>query len=188
MTDPSPSLGVADPSPPPDERRCTAKANRTGERCELWAMQGTTVCQIHGGRAPQVKAAARRRLVQAEAERELAKVEVRAIGDPVVELADVAAQALAMLEWAKARATKEDQPDADVLAVLERAMDRAGRMLEACGRLGLEERRVKLDEARVAIDVALIRGVLVRRGLDPDDPGVQEAIEATMVELGQADE
>lgn len=42
-------------------RRCWGRAKRTGLQCELWPMDGQTVCQKHGGRAPQnLKAAARR--------------------------------------------------------------------------------------------------------------------------------
>jgi len=43
-------------------KHCTA--HRTdGEPCEGWAMRGTTVCSAHGGKAPQVQAAAEARLV-----------------------------------------------------------------------------------------------------------------------------
>jgi len=43
------------------KNRCTAHA-RTGQQCKRSAMLGTTVCDFHGGKAPQVLAAARRRL------------------------------------------------------------------------------------------------------------------------------
>jgi hypothetical protein len=43
-------------------KHCTA--HRTdGEACEGWAMRGTNVCSAHGGKAPQVQAAAQTRLV-----------------------------------------------------------------------------------------------------------------------------
>lgn len=44
------------------DRRCIALARTTGERCRRWAIAGGRVCPKHGGGAPQVKAAARRRL------------------------------------------------------------------------------------------------------------------------------
>lgn len=44
------------------DRQCTAKAKSTGKRCEQSAIRGGTVCWKHGGAAPQVKAAAERRL------------------------------------------------------------------------------------------------------------------------------
>ena len=45
----------------PVKRQCTAE-NRHGEPCELAPIKGGTVCHKHGGSAPQVKNAARRRL------------------------------------------------------------------------------------------------------------------------------
>jgi len=46
--------------------RCRAH-NRAGEPCRNYAMVGGAVCHAHGGRAPQVRAAARRRRAQAMA-------------------------------------------------------------------------------------------------------------------------
>ena len=43
-------------------RQCTAKAKGTGQRCRQRPIRGGTVCHKHGGSAPQVKAAAARRL------------------------------------------------------------------------------------------------------------------------------
>lgn len=50
--------GSKDPS-----RRCTATANRTGKRCGAPAIKGATVCRMHGGALPQVKAKAKERLL-----------------------------------------------------------------------------------------------------------------------------
>lgn len=45
-----------------DERRCTATANSTGERCKRAALKGSNVCYVHGGAAPQVQEKAQERL------------------------------------------------------------------------------------------------------------------------------
>ena len=58
--------------------KCKATAKGTGQRCQAWAMAGSEVCRVHGGRAPQVKAAAARRLAEQAAERA-----VRTLGLPV---------------------------------------------------------------------------------------------------------
>lgn len=42
--------------------KCSAKSSRTGQPCGKWAVRGSNVCGTHGGSAPQVRAAARRRL------------------------------------------------------------------------------------------------------------------------------
>jgi hypothetical protein len=34
--------------------RCTATSTTTGERCKRWSIRGTTICQTHGGRLPNV--------------------------------------------------------------------------------------------------------------------------------------
>jgi hypothetical protein len=46
-------------------RRCVAHRQRDGEPCGRWAIQGGNVCAIHGGKAPQVLAKARERIVLA---------------------------------------------------------------------------------------------------------------------------
>ncbi|MCI3277645.1 hypothetical protein [Streptomyces cylindrosporus] len=56
---------------PTDERRCTAHKKgpngEKGERCQAWALKGQTVCRVHGGKAPQNLAAARRRQTEERA-------------------------------------------------------------------------------------------------------------------------
>lgn len=44
--------------------QCTAH-RRDGAQCGSDAMKGTNVCRMHGGSAPQVRAAAQRRLLEA---------------------------------------------------------------------------------------------------------------------------
>lgn len=44
--------------------QCTATAKASGNQCQRLAIIGGTVCHVHGGSAPQVKAAARRRLLE----------------------------------------------------------------------------------------------------------------------------
>ena len=39
-----------------------ARSKRSGQRCKRTPIPGGTVCTMHGGAAPQVRAAARRRL------------------------------------------------------------------------------------------------------------------------------
>jgi hypothetical protein len=53
---------------PPDQRpRCTATSIMTGERCKRRPHPGSNVCVKHGSGAPQVRAAAERRLADARA-------------------------------------------------------------------------------------------------------------------------
>lgn len=48
-----------------DARRCTAhRSDGSGRRCRKASVRGTTVCRSHGAGAPQVRRAARRRLLE----------------------------------------------------------------------------------------------------------------------------
>lgn len=61
----------------PHGRRCSARSKRSGERCRRAPIVGGTVCTMHGGAAPQVRAAARRRL-----QNQLARVACWELGLP----------------------------------------------------------------------------------------------------------
>lgn len=50
------------PQNPLGSVKCSATAKTTGEQCTQWAMHGGTVCRMHGGEAPQVRAKANERI------------------------------------------------------------------------------------------------------------------------------
>lgn len=161
-------------------RQCGGIVRRRA--CRDWPIKGGTVCDDHGGSAPQVRAAAERNLLEQGATKELAKAKVRPIGDPIVALGDLAGEALAVLEVVKAN-TPGENPDGPWMTLLGEYLDRAGRLLAACGRLGLEQRRVTLEEDQLDLAAAVIAGVLRRAGIDPDTPQAQGWLEATYAEL-----
>lgn len=64
-------------------KHCTA--NKTnGDPCPNWAMRGTNVCSSHGGRAPQVRAAAEERIAVEQA---VARFALDLDGTPLDEIA-----------------------------------------------------------------------------------------------------
>lgn len=48
-----------------DLRLCSAVSSQSGEPCRKPPIRGATVCASHGGSAPQVREAAKRRLLEA---------------------------------------------------------------------------------------------------------------------------
>lgn len=73
------------------------KKTRSGEPCKNGRLPGTTVCRMHGGKAPQVKAAAARNLVLADASRAVVGITGWSpVIDPLTALADIAGEVTAV--------------------------------------------------------------------------------------------
>ena len=135
--------------------RCSARRS-SGEPCRKYAVAGATVCSVHGGRAPQVKAAGRRRLAEQRAIGVLARQGRRPIGSPTEELVRVAEEIVnlkdVLLEHVErlrsiARTDKTGREEVRaVLSAYERGLDRTVRSLVDISKLGLEERLVNLAE------------------------------------------
>lgn len=150
------------------ERQCTATAKQTGERCRNRPAIGALVCRFHGGGAPQVKARAMERMVEAEARSMLDRLgEPDQLGHPVDELLAVAAECrgwLAVLRQMVAEMgdlTRTDrnsvEREAAIVALYERALDRTGRLLVDMNRLDLEARKVQIaqSDAQAIFDVIM---------------------------------
>jgi hypothetical protein len=148
---------ASDPMEAADRRRCTAR-NRSGGQCGRAPTKGATVCSMHGGWAPQVIAAARTRVAEAQAVRQLQAQGYEPSVNPVEELLSLAAEVTALKDVLRARVANLSDPEwvtssklavEDVRAVVsayERALDRCERTLTNMLRLDLEARRVHLAE------------------------------------------
>lgn len=173
--------------------QCSARAKATGERCRRAAIRGGSVCPVHGGRAPQVVAAARRRREAAEVEEEvrdlLAFTSFDGVRDPLEALARLADESLAFKEALgakvnalggqiryKASGTGTEQVRGEVVAY-ERSMDRAYKILDSLAKSGFEERRTRLSELQATQLVGVLQRIFNRLDLTPE----QRALIPTVV-------
>lgn len=157
-------------------RRC--KGTRTnGQPCGNWAMIGSMVCHAHGGKAPQVRAAAAEAIADERIEKLLYRYQAEACGDPLEALQRLAGRALAV-EQALGRMVNDldeirftDEKGAEQLrsevALLERAMDRCGKLLVDIAKLNIDERMAKVTERQAEIMQAALDASLAEMGYPP---------------------
>lgn len=164
-----------------EPRQCVATAKSTGEQCERPPVEGAAVCRVHGGAAPRVQAAARRRVQIQTLDRdariaaaELTGVEV--VGDPFTVLENIATEVIAAKDFfaAKVAALKgeirytssqggTEQLRSEV-AEYGKALDRTITVMTAIAKLNLEERRTVLTERQAELVAnavgAIVSGIL----------------------------
>jgi hypothetical protein len=167
------------------KRQCTGTAKGTGVRCELAPIRGGTVCHKHGGKAPQVVAAARRRL-ETESALQWAARELAASGlpdrTPLEHLEAVLEQdARTYALWAAAVGLLVDEGD-DMLGenrhgemqihpyVDERnkAAQRWARTSKYALDAGVSQKRVEIEQHRAELMATALKATLAALGLDPD--------------------
>lgn len=165
------------------EKQCTAHSSQTGNRCKRARKPGTNVCVYHGAGAPQVKAAAERRMSEKKAlekaERWLAKQGFEEIDNPFDELIKLASEATAYRELFRSQVDAlmladevryehraGEQLRAE-MALWERASERCLKIYSEIVRLGIAERQVRVREAEIVLMAQAIRNILRRLDLTP---------------------
>ena len=160
--------------------QCTA-TKRNKERCGNKPVRGATVCRMHGGSAPQVKAKAAERVAQQEFDEEmtrtLARLKVAPVDNPLTVLAELAGQAVAFKDALAARVNDlqsiryEDMRGAEQLrsevALWERALDRCERFVTSMARLKIDDRLAKVEEAQVELLLAALDAGLIAGNVEP---------------------
>lgn len=149
-------------------KKCSGH-NSAGRPCGNWPIKGGDVCRKHGGAAPQVKAAAAARTLEAEARRLIGDT-FEPMADPIGTLLRKATEAEAfraavvgLVNQLRSWETWSEETGSQIrgeVMLYERSLDRVARLCIEIVKLNLEERlvRVRESEARMmadALDYAL---------------------------------
>ena len=153
--------------------------NRAGQPCGKHPMKGTTVCNIHGGSAPQVRAAARVRLLEAQTREALAKegVVLPKDVDPFAVIEDTIRDAEALRQRLKrivdnlrddelryaGRAGEQARAE---LAFFVQLLERSSKIAAQAIKLDLAERRLRIQERQVDGMLRALRGTVRELGLN----------------------
>lgn len=182
--------------------RCTAKSKQSGQRCKRRPIPGGTVCAIHGGNAPAVRAAADRRLQERQA---LLAVETLGLPreiDPHTALLEEVHRTAGAVAWLGAVVADLEQSDlvwgltkektgGDDHGVTKEARPNAyvtlwqqerKHLVEVCKvaiAAGIEERRVELEQRRASMVAAAFGRALDRVALGE---GQREVLAQALVE------
>lgn len=153
---------------------CKARAKSTGQRCTKKAIEGATVCRVHGGAAPQVRAAAAKRIG-------LAQAFVSGDRRPAWEiLADALHAADTLMLDARVKLTQDGEPvTVEALDKFLSALDRAQKFAKTVLDAGVEERRTQAAEALTGQLVGYVRRAMASLELAPAVRGsIERAIAA----------
>jgi hypothetical protein len=137
---------------------------------------------MHGGAAPQARAAAELRLrtqaIAADAARTLAHEGITALEDPLDELGKLAAGSKALMEALGARVNalgdlehfdaKNSPAIKAEVQMYERAMDRTHRLLDSLVKHGYAERQIAIQESEAMLVAGVLRRVIAALGLSAE--------------------
>jgi hypothetical protein len=163
-----------------DSPKCGAKKKQGEGNCKRPAGWGTDhagagQCKLHGGCMPNNRVAA----LAEQAERLLYRYDAAPCKDPLEALQRLAGRALALEEtigqlvndltsirYESGGESGGEQLRAEV-AVLERAMDRCGKLLVDIAKLNIEERMATVTEAQAAMAEKALMATLGEMGFTP---------------------
>jgi hypothetical protein len=166
-----------------DKPKCGARKRQgaAGETCTFVAGWGTDHvgfghCRLHGGNTRTQRTAARAEMVDSQARKVLATLDVSPVGDPFAALSRLAGQVLA---WQEAisdivnglgdrvryeGAAGSEQLRAEI-ALYERAMDRTGHVLGMIAKLNIEDRMARVTERQADALVSALEAALAAAGI-----------------------
>jgi hypothetical protein len=175
-------------------RKCSG--HRTdGQPCGAYAVNGARVCSAHGGQAPQVKAKAAGRIAEEQARKAVETYGLPRDISPTDALLEEVRYSAGHVAWLRARVA-ELEADSLVWGITEEAEKNATEfagtdvtrsaavnvwldlyfrerkhlldLTKTAISVGIEERRVRLAEAQGSLMNDVIRRILARLSLSPD--------------------
>jgi hypothetical protein len=158
-------------------KRCKAH-KKTGEACGNWALRGADVCRYHGGKAPQVKAAIARNLMQGEL-RSLLQKHGRdiPITDPLTALQEHAGKVRAWMDFLEDRIgalRHSSQWDTEQVRgevqLFTDAQSQVRQTLVDMGKLKIDERLIAIEEGKVAMLWEALKAGLAAGGVTGPGP------------------
>ena len=137
---------------------------------------------MHGGSAPQARAAAAARLrvqkIEADANADLAHIGLEPVDDPLGELSRLAGASSALMEALGKRVnalqelSEYDAKNSPTIRaevqMYERAMDRTHRLLDSLVKHGYAERQIQIQESEAMLVAGVLRRVIAALGLTSD--------------------
>ena len=176
---------------PPDDKRCRAKSQRSGERCRNWSIRGGTVCaQSHGGRAPQTAIAAKRRLQLADAHAAVEAMDLEPLDDVPGQLLLLAQESVQVKNQLAQRVsalsdselvTVDRQGSQSIAALMScyvQALKDASQLLISLQKLSIGERRIVVEEEQARQAVAALRAAVFSHYANLDYDSGERVIQA----------
>lgn len=183
------STRVDDPSTSP-RAKCTGHSSRTGNPCGRYPNHGMTVCNSHGGRAPQVRAKAAANVLQSDLQRALQRR--MKLATPVTDpLSALQAHAGEVHQWygflrdqiEELRSSSQWNTEQinGVAELFTRAMSEMRQTLKDIASLKIDERLVAIEQAKVAMMQRAMMAGLAAVGVT--GPAAQQAIRVMVNEI-----
>lgn len=177
----------------PTRVRCQARAkSRDGAPCKFWSIPGGTVCRFHGGEAPQVQRAAKRRLAVHTLGQLMERMGHAAEEDPLEAILVELSRSAVMVESLQLLVSglELDPGEGEAIAgpdrhgelrphvwveMLADERDRKARLAKAALEAGVAERQVRVHEAQAVMLAQVINAALDDPELGLDAAGQQRA-------------
>lgn len=167
-----------DPLDSEPRERCSAKSKRSGKRCGKWPIQGAKVCEMHGGKAPQVKRVASERLLEGDLRKALERHgRDTPVTDPLTALQEHAGKVRSWFDYLEERVSSlrhSSQWDTEQIRgeveLFTRAQETVGKILVDMAKLKIDERLIAIEEGKVAMLFEALKAGLVAGGITGPGP------------------